>query len=53
MKCIQMNKTKTDPLGEIVRVPDDVAEETVSKGHAVYVPKKLWKEKVRDAQVDS
>lgn len=50
MKCIQYYR----PFGgQIKRVTDDVAKEAIAKNEAMYVPKKLWKEKVRDAQVDS
>lgn len=42
---------KTIQLGEeILRVKDDVAEEKVSKYGWVYIPRSIWKQKVRDPQ---
>ena len=43
-KCIRLKKT-----GKIERVSDDEAHQMVSSGKAMYVPKKMWKEEVRDA----
>lgn len=45
MKCIKY----TD--GKVTRVTDSVAESIVNKGKAIYIPKSIWKDKVRDIQV--
>ena len=45
MKCIKY----TD--GKITRVMDSIAESIVNKGKAIYIPKSIWKNKVRDIQV--
>lgn len=41
MKTIQLNE-------QILRVSDDVADEKVSKYGWRYIPRKIWKDKVRD-----
>lgn len=41
MKTIQLNE-------QILRVKDDVAEEKVNKYGWKYIPRSVWKEKVRD-----
>lgn len=37
MKCIKYKH------GEICRVNDNIAEEAVRSGHAIYIPKSEWK----------
>lgn len=47
MKCVKL--TYPDGRYKIVRIPDKEADVIVSnsKGTAVYVPKKVWKQDVR------
>lgn len=44
MKCIQTYP----PNSDIQRVTDDKAYIEVHAGRAMYIPRRVWKEKVRD-----
>lgn len=45
MKCVQYYP----PKSKIERVSDEAARDAVASGDAFYVPKRTWKDKVRDA----
>ncbi len=48
MKCI-----KNTLSGKITRVKNEIADSQVDSGKWIFVPKKDWKNKVRDAKPES
>ena len=52
MKCVKTYRTATH-TPQILRVSDEEAAKMVGEKKAMYVPKRLWKKKVRDVQGDS
>lgn len=48
MKCLKaIRETKSSKVGDIVRVSNNDADEKVSTGYWMYIPKKEWKEYTR------
>lgn len=48
MKCVKATReTKSSKIGDIIRVSNNDADEKVSTGYWMYIPKKEWKEYTR------
>lgn len=50
MKCIQYFPKHIKDGAQFARVSDDDAKREVEAHRATYVPKRLWKKHVRDAE---
>ena len=54
MKCVKsVRETKSSKIGDIVRISNNDANEKVSTGYWMYVPKKEWKEYSRKSNETS